>query len=376
MILNNILLGILFVIFLIYYCVKRRYEFWSDRRVPFIKPKFPFGNFKGIGTKIHIGLAAANFYNELKGKFQYGGIFLFTVPMALVTDLDLIKNILIKDFNYFMDHGLYSNEKDDPLSYNLFGMDGNRWKSMRSKLTPTFSSGKMRMMFPTMAGVGLELKKCVDCEIENNSEIDIRNIVSRFTTDMIATCAFGIECNSLRDAENMFYKIGRMLFQKPRLSGPSLFCIAAFETLARKLAIKIVPNEATEFFTSIVNDTIASREQSNVKRYDFMSLMIQLKNKGKLEDDSNQDSPNFITTQEIINQTFVFFAAGYESSSTTMSFALNELVANEDIQERLRSEIISVLEKHDRQISYDSLMDMKYLEQVIYGEALLCTIMS
>lgn len=95
-----------------------------------------------------------------------------------------------------------------------------------------------------------------------------------------------------------------------------------------------------------------------------------------MEDDSNQDSPNFITTQEIINQTFVFFAAGYESSSTTMSFALNELVANEDIQERLRSEIIDVLEKHDRQISYDSLMDMKYLEQVIYGEALLCTIMS
>jgi cytochrome P450 family 6 len=67
-------------------------------------------------------------------------------------------------------------------------------------------------------------------------------------------------------------------------------------------------------------------------------------------------------------QAFVFFLAGFETSSTTMTFCLYELAINSDIQEVLRSEIDTVLEKHDGNISYEAIQEMAYLNKVVAGE--------
>ena len=67
-------------------------------------------------------------------------------------------------------------------------------------------------------------------------------------------------------------------------------------------------------------------------------------------------------------QAFVFFIAGFETSSTTMTFCLYELAINPDIQEVLRSEIDTVLEKYDGNISYEAIQEMTYLDKVVAGK--------
>jgi cytochrome P450 family 6 len=68
-------------------------------------------------------------------------------------------------------------------------------------------------------------------------------------------------------------------------------------------------------------------------------------------------------------QAFVFFLAGFETSSTTMTFCLYELSVNSDIQERLRVEIDTVLEKHGGKVTYEAIQEMIYLDKVVLGKA-------
>ena len=44
----------------------------------------------------------------------------------------MIKNVTIKDFNHFVDRGMYVNEEDDPLSGHLFSIAGDKWRILRS----------------------------------------------------------------------------------------------------------------------------------------------------------------------------------------------------------------------------------------------------
>jgi hypothetical protein len=68
-------------------------------------------------------------------------------------------------------------------------------------------------------------------------------------------------------------------------------------------------------------------------------------------------------------QAFVFFVAGFETSSTTMTFCLYELSLHQDIQDRLREEIDVVLQKHDGKLTYEGIQEMEYLDKVVSGNA-------
>jgi cytochrome P450 len=75
-----------------------------------------------------------------------------------------------------------------------------------------------------------------------------------------------------------------------------------------------------------------------------------------------------VTMDIIAAQAFVFFVAGYETSSTTMTFCLYELAVNPDIQDRVRAETDKVLEEHGGNITYESISEMEYLDKVVSGE--------
>jgi cytochrome P450 family 6 len=75
-----------------------------------------------------------------------------------------------------------------------------------------------------------------------------------------------------------------------------------------------------------------------------------------------------MTMDEMAAQVFIFFIAGFETSSTTMGFCLYELALNPDIQQRVRDEIDTVLLKHGGAITYEAIQDMEYLDKTVSGE--------
>jgi cytochrome P450 len=90
------------------------------------------------------------------------GIFSFDKPSLLIRDPELVKNILVKDFQTFMEHIVSFEEKFDPLfSNSLVALKGQFWHNLRTHLTPVFTSRKMKMMFYLVDICSKELADCL-----------------------------------------------------------------------------------------------------------------------------------------------------------------------------------------------------------------------
>jgi cytochrome P450 family 6 len=274
----NILLGFLSLVFLY---LTNKNQYWEKRNVPFVKPRLFYGNAKGLGRDFHAGELIRRLYVKLKPLGPIGGIYLYTRTVAIVMNLDLVKSILVKDFNTFMNRGSYSNEKDDPLSAHLVNLEDDPWKNLRQKLTPTFTSGKIKMMFSIIIEKADKLVKTMEKETESTGKLEIKDILSRFTTDVIGASAFGIECNSLEDKSTKFFEIGLKAFNSINFFKRAF--LQTYRDLARKLHMKSSNKEIGDFYIGVVKETIKYRKENpEVQRNDFMNLLINLKDSGVL----------------------------------------------------------------------------------------------
>ncbi|XP_058065110.1 cytochrome P450 6a2-like, partial [Anopheles bellator] len=202
----------------------------------------------------------------------------------------------------------------------------------------------------------------------HREEIEMKDVLARFTTDVIGTCAFGIECNTLKNPESDFRKYGNKALEQDLLLVVKFMLALTFKNVAKALGIRITDHGVEKFFLQIVQETVQYREMNNVQRNDFMNLLLQIKNKGSLsEQDAEQMAKGEagMTLNELAAQVFIFFLAGFETSSTTMNFCLYELATNPDIQDRLREEINRAIEDSDNNVTYDVVMNMQYLDQTI-----------
>lgn len=280
-----------------------------------------------------------------------------------INDPTLVQKVLVRDFHHFTDHGLYVDEKYDPLSGHLFSLRGDKWKNLRSKLTPLFSPGRLKMMFPTFLKCTLNLENYVEKRVETNDNIiEIRDLLARYTTDIIASVAFGIDNDSINQPENMFRLMGSKVFKPCFKAGLRAFLTFLVPDLNKIIGIKVADKDVEEFMFDVVRKTINHRKEKNVERKDFMQMMMTLKDLGENKDEAGSRQEG-LTLDEVVAQAFVFFIGAFESTSSTISLCLYELTKNIELQRKVQEEIDVVLKRNEtKEINYDSVIQMKYLE--------------
>lgn len=285
----------------VYVSFKKSFNFWKDKNVPFLEPKFPIGNIAEVlKQKIHFGRVIQNMYNQMKHAGDYCGIYFVTNPVLLVLSPDFAKTVLVRDFKYFVDRGVYSNEKSDPLSANLFFLEGQRWKDLRAKLTPSFTSVKLKQMFSTVHTVGNKLIDHLEKITQDSQKVEVYELLGRFNTDVISSCAFGYESDSIENPQTKFRTMGKKMFSYGKLKALKIFLAMTFRKIATFLDVRVTDDDVAEFFLSVVKDTIELREKTGNERKDFMQLLI-----GLMKKNENDDAK--LTFNEIAAQAYVFF---------------------------------------------------------------------
>lgn len=355
----------IFVLLRICYKIQKGRNYWKQRDVLHDPPVFPFGNIQGFSSKCLFGEILQLMYEKFIGKDVLFGIHFFTNPCVVVVDPELIKNILIRDFNYFINRGMYFNEIDDPLSAHLFSLEGNKWRGLRSKLSPTFTSGKMKYMFDIMLTLSEVMSANLQHSADMKNEIEFREVFSRYGTDVIGNTAFGIQCNSIADPDNEFRQKSKKSFEPGLWLKFRLVFAFAYPKLAKKLNVKITDSKLSKFFINIVRQNIEYRKVNQIVRNDFFQLLMNLQGNGV-------EAEEKLSVDEITAQAFLFFSAGFETTSTVMAFCLYELGRHQDIQEQLRLEIKQCLAKNNGEITYETINNMTYLNQVINGKTMTC----
>ncbi|XP_030761383.1 cytochrome P450 6A1-like isoform X3 [Sitophilus oryzae] len=305
------------VSFLFLFYVKWKLTYWKRRALFQLEPEFFFGNTRhevlGSAPKFEVFLERYRYLKSLNQK--HGGMYAFVDPWYIPIEHNIIKNILQNDFAHFESHGMYHHPKDI-VSMNLFNIE----------------------------------ERLIDSYSSSDQPMNIKEITRRFTSDVIGSCGFGVESNSMEHPDNDFTKTA-MDFLYAGLF--KFFLIETFPAwLLANLGMRMNGRKTTKFFMDFMTGTIQYREKNNLSRSDFLQLLLEMK--------SNKD----MTDNEIIAQCFLFFIAGFETSSITSMFAMFELAQNEKIQNKLREEIRSVLKKHGN-LCYEAVMEMDYLDKVV-----------
>ncbi|XP_044759258.1 cytochrome P450 9e2-like [Coccinella septempunctata] len=313
---------------------------------------------------------------------RYFGSYLSIYPALYVTDIDLIKQMFVKDFEHFTDRFDLLNAQSDPIiNKNLLAARGKQWKELRTTVSPVFTNSKMKAMFVLIAESARKFVEHFDAMDGDTIEVEMKEAFCKYTNDVIASCAFGAQCDSLKNPKNEIYLAGKIVTTTTPFKVLNVLFVTLFPKFNRIFGLNGFPKGISHVFKRIITQTIRTRENEGIIRPDLIHQLMEAR-RGKLQqENSNSDEvTGFATVSEskdlkskstleitddvITAQAIIFFMAGYEASSTLLSFLSHELATNPDVQQKLIREIDDHLSYSDS-ISFEMVTKMKYLDQVV-----------
>ncbi|XP_058462581.1 probable cytochrome P450 9f2 [Malaya genurostris] len=383
------------IILLIFHYMSKKYEYFLSKPISCVKPTFLLGStgpimFRRRDISSHVRML----YNVFPDS-KIVGFYDFMKPIFMLRDADVIKKIGVKDFDFFMDHTptLIGTSSDDDVGgeslfgNSLFALRGQKWRDMRSTLSPAFTGSKMRHMFELVADCAKSMVDFYNSEAKSGKflEYEMKDTFSRFGNDVIATVAFGIEVNSLKDRENEFFSKGKQMLNFQTLMVLVKFLLMrSMPRLMQKLGYDFLDSNLSDYFRKMIVDNMKQREIHGIVRNDMIHMLMEVR-KGALKhlkEEQDHKDAGFATVEEsnvgktshtrvwteneLIAQCFLFFLAGFDTVSTAMTFLTYELTINPDVQNRLYEEIVQTNNSlNNTPLSYEMLQKMEYMDMVV-----------
>ncbi|XP_036136068.1 cytochrome P450 3A12-like isoform X1 [Molossus molossus] len=314
-----------------------------------------------FGTLLHYRKGFGNFDMDCFKKYgNMWGFYDGQQPMLAITDPDMIKAVLVKEcYTVFTNRRMLNAAGFMKNAISL--AEDDTWKRIRTLLSPTFTSGKLKEMFPIIGQYGDVLVRNLRKEAERGKPINLKDIFGAYSMDVITSTSFGVNIDSLNNPQDPFVENIKKLTEFNFLA-PFTLCITLFPFLGpvfEVFNITLFPKSATDFLKKSVERMKKSRLQDQQKhRVDFFQLMINSQNS------KEAGSHKALSDLELIAQSIIFIFAGYETTSTSLSFLMYLLATHPDVQQKLQEEIDATF-PNKAPPTYNAVVQMEYLDMVL-----------
>ncbi|XP_067675595.1 cytochrome P450 3A29-like [Haliotis asinina] len=350
---------------LIYIYGRWNYNFFKKQGISGPEPTCLFGNNTG-----------ANFGHDLNAwSKRYGGvygIFFGRSPAYVISDLEMLKEIMVKSFENFRNRVVLP--APYPMNRALVFLEDAAWKRVRNTITPTFTGVKLRRMCGPINNCARTLATNFSKVKGKNDGVNVKQYFGAFSMDVICQTAFGIKVDSQTDFNHPFVVHAKRLFNPPKL-GLALSVLSAavpaLEPVISKLGLGVFRKSDIAFFENITNEIIQQRRIDKTRHQegtDFLQMMMD----ASLEEGQNDSNANgqavkhsvrHLSTEEVVAQCILFFVAGYETTGSSLSFISYNLAMHPDVQEKAYREIKEMLGNEEP--NYDNIGKLKYLDNVM-----------
>ena len=295
--------------------------------------------------------------------------FLGQSKSIMVIDPNFIKQIFIKDFDYFTNKRKFD-LGNKYLDNALFLLEGDSWRKARHASTPVFTSGKLKKMSKLMKKVADDLVAQLDKFASTGEEVDANELSLKFTVTVIANAGFGIDANAFEPEGEQFYKMARRIGGTDRTTWDIVKVLIGLIfpkilTKTLKLSLEMIDEVSVQFFNDIIDQRLRMNNIHATKRNDMVDLFKETMMGNVAEDDMSES--NKITEEEMDTimrgNLFAMFLAGMELPATMMSGCTYFLARFQDIQERLFLEIKEA--DLEANLEYNTIMNLPYLDMVV-----------
>lgn len=350
-------------LYFIYRLGTSTHRVFSDQGIPGPKP-IPF-----IGTAWGMWKQVVPDHDREMAK-KYGkvyGLFEGLKPNLRISDTELIRSVFVKDFDHFINRRSFEMPEVKVLRKMMTDMKDQEWKDVRSAVTPTFTSGKIKRY-------SIQIKECADqfcLKVQSiaatKGKLNLKEEMGKVTMAVIAKCAFGMTLDNLGEDNDPFMKNAKKTFASPENKSPSimiLFILPGF--LLKYLMGKLFDFNSWNFFAGIMNNLVKERSKSNLKYHDFPEMASEsISAYTKEENGTTRPMWNKEEVDEIVAaQATLFLVAGYDTTANTLTSACFTLARHPEIQEKLYGLVMSKIDQHG-DICHEMLADLPYLDHVV-----------
>ena len=284
----------------------------------------------------------------------------FWTPQLAVFDKQLLKQIFVKDFQSFSDRGapgLFPH----PHNLNLLEVNGKQWKRLRTIMTPTFTSGKLKQIFFRIVEFSDFCLERVEKSNLDHETTDVLDLAGFYSLGIIATLAFGIDIrsNDPEATKKLLEKLKKPADAIEAASPWSLlgllcpFFISAYPDENGDCKLTNVSAEAMEPVTEMV-EQVYNLRQSGHTRNDMFQMLFEA---------SNKDG-DVLNRNELFSNVAVFLLAGFHTSMTAIGFSMYLLAPRPDLQDEIYQEVDRLLEGGD-EITYEHVHSLKLVDAVL-----------